>query len=60
MGILGKLFGKKNNRAILEEGGMIVFRRREFAESMNPPKKPNCSADAPAPCESAVDRSGRR
>lgn len=51
MGIFGKLFGKRNNRAIVEEGGMIVFRRRELAALMKRPKEPNGSAEAPAPCE---------
>jgi tetratricopeptide (TPR) repeat protein len=49
VGFFGRLFGKRN-RAIIEEGGMIVFRRRELAELMKRPKEPNGSAEAP-PCE---------
>jgi hypothetical protein len=50
VGILARIFGRADREMIVSPG-VVVLRRKELAEALRRPDKPNFSDDTPPPCD---------
>jgi tetratricopeptide (TPR) repeat protein len=50
VGLLARIFGR-SDRAMIVQPGIVVLRRKELAEPIRRPTKPNFSDELPGPCD---------
>ena len=50
VGLLARIFGRADREMIVQPG-VVVLRRKELAEALRRPDKPNFSDDTPPPCD---------